>query len=108
MSASTEGLTKIANMIAGLQSPYIAVGGSGGEVFRKAVGAVIPSGSVIRFRTTLSLTEGNGDHTYLSLFSDATANPGSGVEIGDEGKLFTKHQTQVLNLECRITVQQGV
>ncbi|CCO08281.1 hypothetical protein [Desulforamulus hydrothermalis] len=100
-----EGLEKIAAMIAGLQSPFIAIGDGNGEKFRKAVGAVITSGPVVRFRTSLSLSEGNGDHTYLALFSDAASGAGTGVKIGQVDQLFNKGQTQVLNVECKITVQ---
>lgn len=108
MAITTEGLEKIAELIAEFNAPFIVIGNAGGEAFRKQVGAVIPSGSVVRFRSTLSLSEGNGDHTYLALFSDATAGAGSGVLIGSVEQLFSKGQTQVLNIECKITVQQGV
>jgi hypothetical protein len=101
-----EGLEKLAGLISQLNAPYIAIGGAGGEVFRKATGAVIVVGNAARFRTTLSLSEGNGNYTYLALFSDATGAVGSGVKIDDAAQVFSKNQTQVLNLECRVTVQE--
>lgn len=105
MAITQEGLEKIAAMIAGFQSPFISVGDGTGEKFRKSVGAVITSGPVVRFRTSLSLSEGNGDHTFLALLSDAASGSGTGIKIGQVNQLFSKGQTQVLNVECKITVQ---
>lgn len=103
-----EGLEKFATLIHAMPSPYIAMGDSGGEVFRKRVGAIVQSGAVLRFRTTLSLTEGNGTHTWIGVFSDATEEAGSGIQINELTQTFNKTQTQVLNIECRFTLQQGV
>ena len=108
MALTTEGLTKAAEKVAGINSPYIAVGNAGGETFRKAVGAVIQTGAVLRFRATLSLSEANGDHTWIALYSDATATPGSGTKIGQINQIFSKTNTQVLNAEYRLAAQQGV
>ncbi len=102
------GLEKFAAKVAGLDAPYIAMGNAGGEVFRKAVGAVMQSGAVLRFRSTLSLSEGNGDHTWIGVFSDATAEVGSGVQINELTQSFSKNINQVLSVECRFTFQQGV
>lgn len=108
MALTSEGLEKIAALIGGFNSPYIGVGDGTGEKFRKQVGAVIPFANIVRFRTTLSLTEGNGDHTFLALFSDATGAIDSGIKIGEVAQLFSKHQTQVLNVECKVTVSEVV
>lgn len=105
---TTAGLERIATLVKGLPAVYIAMGDSGGEVFRKAVGAVVQSGAILRFRTTLSLTEGNGTHTWIGVFSDATAEAGNGIQINELTQTFNKTQTQVLNVECRFTLQQGV
>lgn len=104
----SEGLERFATLIKSLPACCIAMGDSGGEVFRKAVGAVVQSGAILRFRTTLSLSEGNGTHTWIGVFSDATATPGSGIQINELTQTFNKTQTQVLNIECRFTLQQGV
>lgn len=102
------GFERFAAKVAGLDSPYVAMGDAGGEVFRKAVGAVIQSGAVLRFRSTLSLSEGNGDHTWIGLFSDATGEASSGTQINELTQNFSKNINQVLNVECRFTFQQGV
>lgn len=106
-SMTTAGLEKLAAKIATLESPFIAIGDANGEVFRKAVGAVIQTGAILRFRATLALSEANGDHTWLELYSDATTNPESGIKINHLDHLFSKSANQVLNIECKITVQQG-
>jgi hypothetical protein len=102
----TAGLGKIAELISHMDAPYIAFGSAGSEAYRKAVNATSLSGAVVRFRATLSLSEGNGDYTYLTLFSNGTSELGSGVEIDSDSQVFTKKSTQVLNVECRITVQE--
>lgn len=106
-SMTTAGLEKFAAKIATLESPFIAIGNVGGEAFRKAVGAVIQTGASLRFRSFLALSEANGDHTWLALYSDATVNPESGIKINHLDLLFSKSANQVLNIECKITVQQG-
>ena len=71
-----EGLEKFATLF--MPCPlHILLYDSGGEVFRKRVGAIVQSGAVLRFRTTLSLTEGNGTHTWIGVFSDATEEQGA-------------------------------
>lgn len=107
-SMTNEGLEKLAAKAAELEAPYIAIGDTNGETFRKAVGAVIQNGAVLRFRATLNLSEANGDHTWLALHSNATRNSGSGIKINHLDQLFSKAQNQTLNIECRITFQQGV
>jgi hypothetical protein len=101
------GLSRLAQHTETLPSCYIAIGAAGGEVFRKAVGAVIRSSNLLRFRSTLSLSEGNGDHTWLELYSDASDTSGSGTKINHLNQNFSKTNVQVLNIECRLTFKQG-
>ena len=103
-----EGLERIAALIAGIPSPYIACGGSGGEAFRKSVASIAQSSNVLRFMTSFAPSEGNGDHTYLSLYTDATSVTGSGTQINQLNQSFNKVDGQILNLECKLTIQQGV
>ena len=103
-----EGLERIATLIAGISSPYIACGGSGGEAFRKSVASIAQSINVLRFRTSFAPSEGNGNHTYLSLYTDATSVTGSGTQINQLNQSFNKVDGQILNLECKLTIQQGV
>lgn len=105
---TADGLEKFATMIASLPAPYIAMGDGTGELFRKAVAAVVQTDAVLRFRTTLSLTEGNYTYTWIGLFSDATSTSGSGIQINQLSQAFNKAQTQVLSVECKFTMQQGV
>lgn len=103
-----EGLERIATLIAWIPSPYIACGGSGGEAFRKSVASIAQSSNVLRFRTSFAPSEGNGDHTYLALYTDATSAPESGTKINHLNQSFNKTYGQILNLECKLTIQQGV
>lgn len=107
-SMEAAGLTKLAERFATLSSPYIAMGDAVGELFRKAVGVVIQSGAICRFRSTLSLSEAVDDYTWIALYSDATASPGSGIKINQLNQVFSKTLQQVLNVECKFTMQQGV
>lgn len=102
------GLAKFAELISGLSAPYIAMGDGVGENYRKVVGAVIRDSAVVRFRVSLSLSEGNGSHTYLAVYSDATDLAGSGTKINELAEVFSKNTNEVLNIECRFTTQQGV
>jgi hypothetical protein len=107
-SMKTEGLERLATLIHNfLPSPFIAMGDSGGEAFRKSVGAIVQTGAVLRLRTTLSLSEGNGSHTWVGVFSDATVALGSGIQINELTQNFSKTESQILNIECRFTIQQG-
>lgn len=108
MALTGEGLEFIAELTAGLDATFIAIGDAEGEQFRKAVGAVIRSGTLTRFRTTLSLTEGNGVYTFMALYVNATAAIGSGTKLGQIPHNFSKTANQVLNLEYKLTSQQGV
>jgi len=101
------GLARLAQHFETLPACYIAVGAAT-EVYRKAVGSVIRSDNLIRFRTVFSPVEGNGSHTWLELFSDATEASGSGTRINHLDQIFSKALGQVLNIECRLTFQQGV
>lgn len=104
---TADGLAKFAEKVAGLNSPFIAGGDAGGETWRTVVGAVIQGSNLLRFRATLSLSEANGDHTYLALYSDATSTLESGIQINELTQNYSKLNTQVLNIECRFTFQQG-
>lgn len=101
------GLSKFAEVLTTIPAPFIVIGDGTGELFRKAVGAIIQSGAVLRFRSTLSLSEGNGDFTWASVYSDATAQAGSGIKLNQLDQVFSKNSTQVLNIECKFTLQQG-
>lgn len=104
---TTAGLSRFAQLCSELSSPFIAFGSAGGETFRKEVGAVVCTDMVNRFRISLSLSEGNGSHTWLALYADATANPDSGTKMNHLDQVFSKNQNEVLNIECRFTFQQG-
>jgi len=105
---TADGLTKLAERFATLSSPFVVMGDAGGEIFRKQVGAVIQSGAICRFRVTMGLSEGNDDYTWIALYSDATAAAGSGTKINELTETFSKTALQVLNAECKFTMQQGV
>ena len=102
------GLSKFAETLSSIPSPFIVIGDETGEIFRKRVGAVIQNGAVLRFRSTLSLSEGNGNFTWASVYSDATAISGSGIKLNQLDQGFSKNTSQVLNIECKFTLQQGV
>lgn len=103
---TTEGLNKFAEILTYIPSPYIIIGDATGEIFRKAVGAVTQSGSILRFRSTLSLSEGNGDFTWASVYSNGTEISESGVKLNQLDQIFSKNNNQVLNIECKFTLAQ--
>ena len=104
-SMKAAGLELFAALIKGISSPYIVMGSGTVEAFRKAVGAIIQSGAILRFRTTLSLSEGNGTHTWVGVFAEATGGAGTGIQVNQLNHTFNKNQTQVLNIECRFVLQ---
>lgn len=97
----------MAEKISEVDSPYIAVGDVVGEKFRKAVTSKVVSNATIHFRSTLGLNEGNGDHTWLALYRNATDELESGVKVGQIAGVFSKNASQVLNAEYKLTLQQG-
>lgn len=105
---TADGLAKFAELVGGLSAPFIAMGDAVGENYRKIVGAIIRDGAVLRLRISLSLSEGNGNHTYLAVYSNATATAESGTKINELAEVFSKNTNEVLNIECRFTMQQGV
>ena len=112
---SPDGLTDVAELLAGLSSPYLVIGDDTAEgfviteVFRKAVSAVTYDGPQVRFRTQLISTEGNGDHQKWCIYHQATDTPGTGRMLNLLRQLWSKAAgSTVLTIECRITVQQGV
>ncbi len=102
---TSAGLEMFATLIKNISSPYIAMGSGSTEAFRKAVGAIIQSGATLRLRTSLSLSEGNGTHSWIAVFAEATAGAGTGIKINQLNQAFNKTQTQVLNIECRFVLQ---
>jgi hypothetical protein len=108
------GLAHAARLLAGSPSPWLALGNDTsstfllGETFRKAVTLVSQDGSVVRFRTALTPAEANGTHQKLSIFFNASQQPG-GQEImfNQLRSAFTKASNQLLTVECRIYVQEG-
>lgn len=105
-------LDYVGSAISGMATPFLVVGDdeeSGNtitEVFRKAVSNVIQSGGLIRFRTQLLGSEGNGDHKKLSIFRGATEVPGSGTMFNLLRINWSKAAGVILTVECRIIVQE--
>lgn len=110
-SFSPEGLAKIAEQIQFFSSPYLVVGDDTTEgykiteVFRKPVSIVTRDGNVVRFRTQLLTSEGNGDHNKTCIFIEAANSPGTGVMLNLLNQLWSKTNHMILTVECRITVQ---
>ena len=106
-----EGLAKIAERIQGFSSPYLVVGDDTeegfviAEVFRKPVSVVTQDANVVRFRTQLLSTEGNGDHQKTCIFIEASDAPGTGVMLNMLRQVWSKMNLMILAVECRITVQ---
>ena len=111
-SFSPEGLAKVAELIQGASSPYLVIGDDTApgftitEVFRKPVSVVSRDDNVVRFRTQLLSTEGNGDHQKTCIFVEASDTPGTGVMLNMLRQLWSKTNLMILAVECRITVQE--
>ena len=111
-SFSPEGLAKVAELIQGVSSPYLVIGDDTApgfvitEVFRKPVSVVTRDDNVVRFRTQLLSTEGNGDHQKTCIFVEAADSPGTGVMLNMLRQLWSKTNLMILTVECRITVQE--
>jgi hypothetical protein len=109
-----EGLAKVAELISGVSSPYLVVGDDTvagfviTEAFRKPVSVVTRDGSMVRFRTQLLASEGNGDHQKTCIFVEAADNPGTGTMLNMLRHLWTKTGLMILAVECRITVTEKV
>lgn len=110
-SFSPEGLAKIAELLRGASSPYLVIGDDTApgfvitEVFRKPVSVVTRDDNVVRFRTQLLSTEGNGDHQKTCIYVEASDTPGTGVMLNMLRQLWSKTNLMILSVECRITVQ---
>lgn len=110
---SPEGLARIAQSIQELPSPYLVIGDDEDagftitEVFRKPVSVVTQDGNMVRFRTQLLSTEGNGDHEKTCIYVEAADSPGTGIMINMLRELWSKTDKMILAVECRIIVVQG-
>ena len=106
-----EGLAKVAELIRGASSPYLVIGDDTSpgfvitEVFRKPVSVVTRDNNVVRFRTQLLTSEGNGDHQKTCIFIEAADSPGTGIMLNMLRQLWSKTNLMILAVECRITVQ---
>jgi hypothetical protein len=106
-----EGLAEVASALQNFSSPYLVIGDDTApgyaitEVFRKPVSVVTRDGNVVRFRTQLLSTEGNGDHQKTCVFIKASSTPGTGVMLNMLKQLWSKTDLNILAVECRITVQ---
>jgi len=106
-----EGLARIAEGVKDFSSPYLVVGDDTEEGFaitevsRKPVSVVTRDANVVRFRTQLLTSEGNGDHQKTCIFVGGTNTPGTGIMLNMLRQLWSKTNLMILAVECRITVQ---
>lgn len=106
-----EGLAAIAEGIKVFSSPYLVLGDDTAEgfviteVYRKPVSLVTRDDNVVRFRTQLLTSEGNGDHQKTCIYVEAADSPGTGVMLNMLRQLWSKSNMMILAVECRITVQ---
>lgn len=107
------GLARIAEGIKTFSSPYLVVGDDTEEgyviteVYRKPVSVVTRDANVVRFRTQLLTSEGNGDHQKTCIFVEAADSPGTGVMLNMLRQLWSKTNMMILAVECRITISDG-
>ena len=107
---TTVGLTKIAEGIENLFSPYVVIGDDATagetitEVFRKPVSAVNRTGNLVRFRTQLLPGEANGNHNKVSIFVEASDAQGTGKMLNLLLQPWSKADNTALTVETRITV----
>lgn len=105
------GLDYVAGLLEYSSSPYLVLGddtaaGWGiNEVFRKPVSVVTRDQNMLRFRTQLLSTEGNGDHNKTCIFVEASNSPGTGIMLNMLRQLWSKTNKMILAVECRITVE---
>ncbi len=108
------GLAKIAEGIKAFSSPYLVVGDDTAEgfviteAFRKPVSIVTRDANVVRFRTQLLTSEGNGDHEKTCIYVEGTDTPGTGTMLNMLRELWSKTSQMILAVECRITVSEEV
>lgn len=107
------GLARIAEGINGLSSPYLVVGDDTGEgysiteAFRKPVSVITRDANVVRFRTQLLTSEGNGDHQKTCIYVEAADSPGTGIMLNMLRQPWSKTSVMLLAVECRITITDG-
>lgn len=106
-----EGLARIAEGIKVFPAPYLVVGDDTEEgfaiteVYRKPVSVVTRDGNMVRFRTQLLTSEGNGDHQKTCIYVEAADSPGTGVMLNLLRQPWSKTNVMILAVECRITVE---
>ena len=107
-----DGLAWVAKNIQQASSPYLVVGDDTApgyaitEAFRKPVSVVTRDDNVVRFRTQLLSTEGNGNHNKTCIFVEASDTLGTGIMLNMLRQLWSKTDQMILAVECRITVQE--
>ncbi len=113
-SITSQGLAAIAAGLSAVPAPYLVVGDDAAaypaitEVFRKAVSSVVWAANVVRFRTSLSSSECNGDHTKACIYSGATAVAGTGAMLNMLVQDWSKATSEVITVEARFTISGGV
>lgn len=111
-SFPADGLTMIAELLSGASSPYLIAGDDTAEgyeiteVYRKPVSVVTQSGAVVRFRTQLLQSECNGDHQKACIYLYAADSAGTGRMLNMLRRAWSKADSILLTVECRITVQE--
>lgn len=109
---SPEGLAWAAGCLETASSPYLVIGDDAdagfaiAEEFRKPVSVVTRDSNVVRFRTQLLTSEGNGNHQKTCIFIEAADIPGTGIMLNMLRELWSKTNKMILAVECRITVQE--
>jgi hypothetical protein len=108
-----DGLYKVADLIWGLNSPYLVIGDDSDagdvitEVYRQAVSTVTQSTNIVRFRTQIGLTDGNGDHTKACIFYGATSVVGTGTMFNILVSNFSKTVSTILTVEVKFTISNA-
>lgn len=111
-SFPADGLTMVAELLSGASSPYLVVGDDIAEgyaiteAYRKPVSVVTQSGAVVRFRTQLLQSECNGDHQKACIYLYAADSSGTGRMLNMLRRAWSKADSILLTVECRITVQE--
>jgi hypothetical protein len=110
-TVTAAGLSKIAQSISLLSSPYLVIGDDVAagetitEVFRKPVSIASYAGNMARFRTQILPDEAIGvAHQKASIFIEAASGVGTGVMFNLLRFLWSKAAGMVMTIEVRITV----
>ena len=107
-----EGLARIAEGIKSFPSSYLVVGDDVDEgftiteIFRKPVSIVTRDANVVRFRTQLLTSEGNGNHQKTCIYVEGADSPGTGIMLNMLREPWSKTTQMILAVECRITVSE--